>query len=176
MYSESPHLPPGYSFAQDGPPSGPTIPSPPITILALHPHFSIVKAAALVGLGGGPKVVKTIRAASDDELTFDLDALKARLVEEKKVGRGVIVAYGLGEVNTGGFGRGLEEIAQMCKEYGAWLHVDAGGFMRRDGANQIAFGGFAAIVPELVHLTKGMDMADSLTLDGMSYIHKSMSH
>lgn len=42
------------------------------------------------------------------------------------MGRGVIVCYGLGEVNTGGFGTGLVDVAKLCKENGAWLHVDAG--------------------------------------------------
>ncbi len=92
----------------------------------MYPHFSILKAGSLVGIGAGPNVIHTLPSAPDDELAFDLEALESRLAEEKKIGRGVIVAYGLGEVNTGGFGRGLPEVAAMCKEYGAWLHVDAG--------------------------------------------------
>lgn len=63
---------------------------------------------------------------ADDELAFDLPALKDKLRKEKEAGRGVILCYGLGEVNTGGFGSGLPEVARLCKDYGAWLHVDAG--------------------------------------------------
>ena len=126
LYSVSPHLAPGYSYAQDGPPSSPTLPSPPIIVLSLHPHFSILKAASLVGIGAGPKVVQTLPRSEEDELAFDIRALKARLQEEKEVGRGVIVVYGLGEVNTGGFGGDLEEVAKVCEDHGAWLHVDAG--------------------------------------------------
>ncbi|GFZ49126.1 hypothetical protein JCM24511_06876 [Saitozyma sp. JCM 24511] len=159
LYASSPHLPEGYSYAQDGPPSAPGLPSPPIIILTLHPHFSILKAAALVGLGGGPRVVHALPSSAGDELAFDLPALKARLEEERAVGRGVIVCYGLGEVNTGGFGTGLVDVAKLCKENGAWLHVDA------------AFGGFAGIVPELKHLVEGMDLADSLTLDGHKWLN-----
>lgn len=96
----------------------------------------------------------SLPADREDELALDLDALRGRLVAEHAIGRGVIVTYGLGEVNTGGFGRGLPEVARLCKEHGAWLHVDA------------AFGGFAGVVPELRHLVDGIDMADSLTLDG----------
>ena len=128
LYAHSPHLPKGYSYAQSGPPSGPSIPNPPLVLLTLHPHYSILKAAALVGLGSGPNVVHTLPCEEDDELAFDLRALRARLAQEKSTGRGVIVIYGLGEVNTGGFGRGLSDVAAMCKEYGAWLHVDAGEF------------------------------------------------
>lgn len=126
LYAKSPHLPPGYSYSQNGPPSEPKLPSPPIAILGLHPHFSIAKAAALVGLGGGPRVMQAMPATPEDELAFDLNKLEERLRTEKDVGRGVIVVYGVGEVNTGGFGRGLGDVAALCKQYGAWLHVDAG--------------------------------------------------
>lgn len=68
----------------------------------------------------------SIPAAEDDELAFDLTALEAKLLEEKAVGRGVVLCYGLGEVNTGGFGRNLEDVAGLCRKYGAWLHIDAG--------------------------------------------------
>lgn len=126
LYAHSPHLPAHYSFARSGPPSSSNLPSPPIVILALHPHFSILKAAALVGIGSGPNVVHSMPCQEEDELAFDLAALEKRLKEEKEVGRGVIVAYGLGEVNTGGFGRDLMKVVEMCKVYGAWLHIDAG--------------------------------------------------
>lgn len=35
---------------------------------------------------------------------------------------------------------------------------------------RIAFGGFAGLGPGMNHLTKGMDKAHSLTLDGMSLL------
>ncbi|WWD22041.1 hypothetical protein CI109_106529 [Kwoniella shandongensis] len=158
LYAHSPHLPTGYSYAQDGPPSSPTLPSPPIIILSLHPHFSIAKAASLVGLGSSSTIIHQLPAAEDDELAFDLSALEARLKVEKEVGRGVIVVYGAGEVNTGGFGSGLGDVARLSKQYGAWLHVDA------------AFGGFAGLMPELAPYTKDMDKADSLTLDGHKWL------
>lgn len=61
-----------------------------------------------------------------DELAFELTALEERLKAEKDVGRGVILVYGLGEVNTGGFGTDLPKVAELCRTYGAWLHIDAG--------------------------------------------------
>jgi glutamate/tyrosine decarboxylase-like PLP-dependent enzyme len=48
------------------------------------------------------------------------------LEDEKAVGRGVIVVYGLGEVNTGGLAGDLDRVVDLCDELGAWLHVDAG--------------------------------------------------
>lgn len=94
-------------------------------MLALHPHFSIVKACSLVGLG---RKIVTIPAAADNELAFDLEALKQQLEKDKQEGRGSIVVVGLGEVNTGGFPGNLPAVAELCKAYGGWLHVDAGTF------------------------------------------------
>ncbi len=157
LYAASPYTHPGYSYAASGPPPG--LPSPPIVVLGLHPHWSIKKAAALVGLGNGPSVFHSLPADAEDELAIDLSALRGRLLAERAIGRGVIVTYGLGEVNTGGFGRGLPQVVALCRQYGAWLHVDA------------AFGGFAGAVPELRHLVEGIDMADSLTLDGHKWLN-----
>lgn len=165
LYAHSPHLPEGYSFAQSGPPSGPNLPSPPIILLTLYPHFSLLKASALVGIGSGPNVVHTMPAAPDDELAFDLSALRSRLAEEQAVGRGVIVTYGLGEANTGGFGRGLDEVAVMCKEYGAWLHVDGGENAVADLAD-FSFRRLCGRGTGVEGVGEGDGQADSLTLDG----------
>ncbi|WWC67658.1 uncharacterized protein I206_101568 [Kwoniella pini CBS 10737] len=159
LLSQSPHLPSNYSWARDGPPSAPGLPSPPIVILSLYPHFSISKAASLVGLGSSPKIIQQLSAHSEDELAFDLSKFENRLKAEQEIRRGVIVVYGVGEVNTGGFGRDLDKVADLCRQYGAWLHVDA------------AFGGFAGLMPELSPYTKDMDKADSLTLDGHKWLN-----
>lgn len=92
-------------------------------MLALHPHFSIVKACSLVGLG---RKIVTIPPTPENELAFDLNALKTQFTKDKKEGKGSIVVIGLGEVNTGGFPGNLTQVAELCKEYGTWLHVDAG--------------------------------------------------
>ena len=44
-------------------------------------------------------------------------------------------------------------IADVCAEHGLWLHVDA------------AYGGAAAVVPELRHVLDGCDRADSLVVN-----------
>ena len=47
----------------------------------------------------------------------------------------------------------LRPIAELCRRYGAWLHVDA------------AYAGAAAIVPELRPLFDGMEQADSIVFN-----------
>jgi glutamate/tyrosine decarboxylase-like PLP-dependent enzyme len=61
-----------------------------------------------------------------------MTVLRERLQKEKEIGRGVIVSYGLGEVNTGVIGSDLDDVAELCEELGAWLHVDAGTFPLSD--------------------------------------------
>jgi glutamate/tyrosine decarboxylase-like PLP-dependent enzyme len=67
-------------------------------------------------------------ASDPEKLSFDLDVLRSRLEEERQAGRGVIVCYGSGEVNTGSMGKGLRGVAEICEVMGAWLHVDAGAY------------------------------------------------
>jgi aromatic-L-amino-acid decarboxylase len=47
----------------------------------------------------------------------------------------------------------IPEIAAVCKEHGLWLHVDG------------AYGGTAAIVPEMQHILAGVELADSFVVN-----------
>ncbi|TXT04234.1 hypothetical protein VHUM_04232 [Vanrija humicola] len=156
LYAAASNTPDNYSFAEHGPPAR-GHQDPPIVIVALEPHFSIRKAAALVGIGSRSFVA--VKASASNPLAFDLDDLVRLLDRPKDDPTKTIVSYGLGEVNTGGFGRDLRKVATLCQKYGAWLHVDA------------AFGGFAHCVPELRHLTDGIELANSLTLDGHKWLN-----
>ncbi|KAL1409565.1 hypothetical protein Q8F55_003550 [Vanrija albida] len=156
LYTASRATPDNYSFAERGPPPR-AHQDPPIVILAIEPHFSIRKAAALVGIGS--RSFPPVKASASNPLAFDLDDLERLLNREEGDPTMSIVSYGLGEVNTGGFGRELRKVAELCKKYGAWLHVDG------------AFGGFANAVPEMRHLTDGIELADSLTLDGHKWLN-----
>ena len=55
-----------------------------------------------------------------------------------------------GSVSIGAVDR-LSEIAQLCKEYGVWFHVDG------------AYGGFAASLPEMSDL-HALSLADSVAV------------
>ena len=63
-----------------------------------------------------------------------------------------------GEVNTGDFDD-IEALAEICKAYGAWLHVDG------------AFGLYAACDPAFAHLLNGLENADSITTDGHKWLN-----
>jgi aromatic-L-amino-acid decarboxylase len=47
----------------------------------------------------------------------------------------------------------VNEIAEICRQFNIWLHVDA------------AYGGAAAVIPEMRHLFKGWELADSIVVN-----------
>ncbi len=112
-------------------------------------HVSILRVADMINLGR--KAVRRVPSKSD--LTMDTRALRKMLDEDRANGDipFCIVAQ-VGTINTGAIDP-LEEIADICEEYGLWFHAD--------GAN----GAFGAMLPEKQQLYRGMERADSITLD-----------
>ncbi|WP_406317931.1 lysine decarboxylase DesA [Streptomyces sp. NBC_00118] len=116
-------------------------------------HFSVKKSATLLGLG--PDAVVTIPVDRDKRMqTVALARELERCREEGLVPMAVVATAG-----TTDFGSidPLPEIAELCAQYGTWMHVDA------------AYGcGLLASVKNR-HLLDGIEHADSVTVD----YHKS---
>ena len=137
----------GWDVEQDG-----LAGSPPITVVAGdRRHVTIDRALRLVGIGSG----STRRAAVDDQGRMRSDALQATL---RDVEGPVIVCVQAGEVNTGAFDS-FEEIVPVCREAGAWVHVDG------------AFGLWAGASPTLRGLTAGIEGADSWATDAHKWLN-----
>lgn len=132
-------------MAEDGfPPGG------GVEVLGVKVHASIVKAAAIVGIGR-----KNCIDLDDGYLKFDLVKLEARLKANVEAGKGSIIVVGAGEVNTGNLSTQMKELRALADKYpGSWIHIDA------------AFGAFAALLPEFDSMSKDFALADSLTADG----------
>ena len=114
-------------------------------------HVTIYRSLRLLGLGGETAV----RVSADDQARMRPHALRAALAE----GDGpTIVCAQAGNVATGAFDA-FEEIADLCGDHGAWLHVDG------------AFGLWAAAVPSLQVLTRGLERASSWAVDAHKWLN-----
>jgi len=112
-------------------------------------HSSIEKGAILVGVG--QRGVRKVPV--DDEYRMDPTALRQAIEQDTRSGwRPFCVVATVGTTSTTSIDP-VVEIAEICKEKGLWLHVDA------------AYGGAAAIVPEMRHVLEGCERADSIVVN-----------
>lgn len=126
---------------------------PPIAVLGGSPHASVLKALSMLGMG---RQSVELLPRLPGRLAVDPRAAARRLASLQ--GAPAIVVASAGEVNTGEFDD-LAALAELCKSYGAWLHVDG------------AFGLFAACDPARAHLLNGLEAADSITVDGHKWLN-----
>ena len=114
-------------------------------------HVTIFVALRLLGLGASR--VRTVPV--DGQGRMRADQLRTMLAATR--GPAIVCAQA-GNVNTGAFDP-LDEIAQITRERGAWLHVDG------------AFGLWAATSPAHRALVKGIDRADSWATDAHKWLN-----
>ncbi|MFT7838166.1 aminotransferase class V-fold PLP-dependent enzyme [Saccharothrix sp. BKS2] len=118
-------------------------------------HSSIERAARMAGLGE-----QAVRSIPVDPATSAMDAgaLAARLKADVEAGRRpVLVCATIGTTGTGAVDP-VREVAALCAEHGAWLHVDA------------AWAGPAALCPEFRPLFDGVELADSFTANAHKWM------
>ncbi|WP_221352700.1 lysine decarboxylase DesA [Streptomyces beigongshangae] len=116
-------------------------------------HFSVKKSAKLLGLG--PDAVVTVPTGNDKRMqTVALARELERCAQEGLVPMAVVATAG-----TTDFGSidPLPEIAELCEQFGAWMHVDA------------AYGCGLLTSLRNRHRIDGIERADSVTVD----YHKS---
>jgi aromatic-L-amino-acid/L-tryptophan decarboxylase len=118
-------------------------------------HHSIVKAAALLGIGRDN--VRMIGV--DERYKINLDSLVAAIEEDRAAGHlPICVVANAGTVATGAFDP-LAQISEIARRYNLWLHVDA------------AYGGFAALAPSVRNLFASIVQADSVALDPHKWLY-----
>ncbi|HEX5420892.1 MAG TPA: aminotransferase class V-fold PLP-dependent enzyme [Gammaproteobacteria bacterium] len=123
-------------------------------IIGAEAHATIPTALQYLGLGRSRVTI----VPTDDQGRVRADALAAALPASRD--RPLIVCLQAGNVNTGAFDPFAEAIAAIRRaQPEAWVHVDG------------AFGLWAAAVPPLRHLVRGMDQADSWSVDGHKWLN-----
>jgi len=112
-------------------------------------HYCIDKALHIAGRGRSPRR----QIETDASHRMSVAALEEALEADVKNGiRPWLVVASGGTVDTGAIDP-LPEIAEVCRKYGAWFHVDG------------AYGGLFALCDEGRDLLRGIDQADSVALD-----------
>ena len=123
---------------------------PALTVYASEQaHSSIDKAVIALGLG----LANLRKVPVDAAFRMDPVALEAMIAEDRAHGRlPVAVVATAGTTSTTSVDP-LRAVADICRRETVWLHVDA------------AYGGSAAICPELRTMFEGIEQADSIVVN-----------
>lgn len=121
-------------------------------VVSATAHSSILKSMSMLGIGKNN--LHKIDTLPDRE-AIDLHKLENYL---QAASGPVLIVANAGTVNTVDFDD-LEALGLLKERYNFWLHVDA------------AFGGFAALSPRYAHLIKGINHADSITMDAHKWLN-----
>lgn len=112
-------------------------------------HSSVEKAVLTLGLGSdGYRAI-----AVDAKRSMRPDALRAAIAEDVASGfQPVAIVPTLGTTTTAAIDP-VDSIADIAEEFGIWMHVDA------------AYGGSAAVLPEVRDRFAGWERADSVVMN-----------
>jgi aromatic-L-amino-acid decarboxylase len=142
------HRLPGLEIRERGMAGRPDLPAL-VVYCSEQAHSSIDKAVIALGLG----LANLRKVPADGAFRMDPVALEAMIAEDRSHGRvPVAVVATAGTTSTTSVDP-LRAVAEICRRESAWLHVDA------------AYGGSAAICPELRTLFDGMEDADSIVVN-----------
>ena len=114
-----------------------------------HAHSSIDKAAMMLGFGQQ----NVVHVGVDKDFRMRADLLERAILDDRAAGRlPLAVVATVGTTSTTSVDP-VRAIAAICGREGIWLHVDA------------AYGGVAAIVPEMRAVLDGAELADSIVVN-----------
>ena len=123
-----------------------------------HAHSSIDKAVIALGLGHE----NLVKVAADEQFRMRPEALEAALAADVAQGfHPMAVVPCVGTTSTASVDP-VAAILPIARAHGCWVHVDA------------AYGGAAALVPELRWHFEGVDAADSLVVNPHKWLFTPM--
>lgn len=118
-------------------------------------HICVIKATEVLGIGSN----RTRIVPVNDQFQIEISALTNMIEADLAAGfRPFCVVGNAGTVNTGAIDP-LEDIYQLCQQYGLWFHIDG------------AFGSLAKLAPEYTEKLKTIEKADSLAFDFHKWLH-----
>jgi glutamate/tyrosine decarboxylase-like PLP-dependent enzyme len=134
------------------------LPAAPLLYVSGEAHHSFLKAARLSGLG----TAAVREVAVDASLRMDVGDLRARIAADRAAGHAPFLVVATAGTTGAGAIDPIAAIADVAREERLWLHADA------------AWGGAAALAPELRETLAGIERADSVTLDAHKWLSVPM--
>ncbi|CAN5602278.1 aminotransferase class I/II-fold pyridoxal phosphate-dependent enzyme [soil metagenome] len=119
-------------------------------------HSSVLRAARTLGFPDS----RIIQLPVDAEQRIDPGELRSAIERDRAAGLvPLAVVANAGTTSTGSVDD-MHEIANVCADVGAWLHVDA------------AYGGFAVLTERGAAALRGIERADSIALDPHKWLYQ----
>jgi aromatic-L-amino-acid decarboxylase len=118
-------------------------------------HYSVVRAAELLGIGSS-----WVRALPiDRERRLRPEAVAEAIDADRRVGVVPVAVVATAGTTLTGAVDPIDALADCCAAHGVWLHVDG------------AYGLPAARVPAAAALFRGLERADSVTIDAHKWLY-----
>jgi glutamate/tyrosine decarboxylase-like PLP-dependent enzyme len=128
---------------------------PLVTYASVEVHSCVQKAIESLGLGA--RSLRRVPVNASYEI--DVGALERMIEDDRAAGLQPFCVVGnAATINTGATDD-LDALATVCAREGLWFHVDG------------AIGALLALAPAHRHLVRGMERADSVTLDLHKWLH-----
>lgn len=134
------------------------LPAQPVLYASAEGHHSFWRAARLCGLG--TDAVRSVPVGAD--LRMDVSALADQIARDRRAGLSPFLAVATFGTTNAGTLDPIDPIAEIARREGLWFHLDA------------AWGGAAALVPELRPELQGSERADSITFDAHKWLSVPM--
>lgn len=121
-------------------------------------HYSLGKAADVLGVGRA----NVVSIPTDGQSKIDITKLREKCAELKSQNVGIVSIVGIAGATETGQVDPLDEMAVIAQEHGAHFHVDA------------AWGGPTLMSNTHKHVMKGIELADSVTIDAHKQLYVPM--
>ena len=121
----------------------------PVLYASSESHHSLDKSAGLLGLGR--KAVQ--RVSVNQRIQIDVSELDRLIGEDSVAGRAPFCVVATAGTTNSGAIDDLEAVAHICRKHHVWLHVDG------------AYGAAAVFSDRHRDLVRGIELADSITMD-----------
>ena len=130
-----------------------------VILVSRRGHYSLRKAGGILGIGNQNVIALDV----DNSHRIDLPSLRRTIHDIQKKGSVKILAIvGIAGATETGSIDPLRELGEICREHDIHYHVDA------------AWGGPVLMSDKYRHYLDGIEMADSVTIDGHKQFYMTM--